>query len=182
VRARPHPPSTARSLAAALAILAAGALSAPAAAAQDASAGTGDPSRPLGPWRVVAQVGSGVVLTPVGFIGGGLATRSVARAVGANETQASDAAYVGAWTTAALTTAAGPSLVGARGPGHGSYASAFVGTLVGGAASFALVRINKRLADRGGEAHPCRLFCAISGVAVFVLPSIGATVGYDMSR
>ena len=159
--------------------LAAAALPRPAAAQAAAS---GDPGRALGPLRVAAQVGSGVVLTPVGFVGGGLATRWVARRLGANETGASRAAYAGAWTTAALTTAAGPSLVGARGPGSGSYAAALAGTLAGGAASFALVRINKRLANRGGESRPCRLVCALSGVAVFLLPSVGATVGYDLSR
>lgn len=177
--ARPNPPRGARRLLGALALAATGAL--PASAAAQGAAG-GDPGRALGPWRVAAQVGSGVVLTPVGFVGGGLATRWAARRLGANETRASDAAYVGAWTAAALTTAAGPSLVGARGPGSGSYSAALAGTLVGGAASFALVRINKRLANRGDESRPCRLVCAVSGVAVFLLPSVGATVGYGLSR
>lgn len=181
MRARQHPfRSAARRLAPTLALaLALVGATANRAAAQD---GTGDPGRSLGPWRVAGQVGTGVVLTPIGFVGGGLTTRWVARRLGANEQHASDAAYAGAWTTSALATAAGASLVGARGPGKGSYSSALVGTVAGGAASFALVQINKRIAARGGEPRPCRLVCALSGVAIFLLPSIGATVGYDVSR
>lgn len=152
------------------------------AAAASRPAAAQDASRPLGAWRVAAQVGSGVALTPVGFVGGGLATRWVARRLGAGEDRASDAAYVGAWTASGLATAAGPALVGARGPGRGSYLSAVAGTAVGGAVSFAIVRINKRLAARDGGTRPCRALCTLSGIAVFLLPSVGATVGYDMSR
>jgi hypothetical protein len=42
------------------------------------------------------------------------------------------------------------------------------------------VRINDRTGD--DPRPPCRIRCTIAAVAVFTLPSIGATVGYDLSR
>ena len=152
----------------------------PGALRAQAAAG-GDPTRSLAPWRMTAQVASGVALAPVGFVAGGLATRATARALGAGEDRASSLAYGGAWTAAALATAAGPALVGARGPGSGSYPAALGGALVGGGMSWAIVRLNK-LAAEEGDPRPCRVVCVVSGLAVGLLPSVGATIGYNLSR
>ena len=143
------------------------------AAAQD------DP-RPLAGTRVAAQVSAGVLATPLGFVAGGVLTEWAAERLGVEDPRASSMALVGAWTGAALATAAAPAAIGARGPGTGSYAAALGGALVGGAGSLLLVRIF----DRGDEVPrpPCRLACTLAAVAVFTLPSIGATVGFNLSR
>jgi hypothetical protein len=133
----------------------------------------------LAPARVAGQVVGGALATPVAFFGGGALTKRVAERLGASEERASRLAYVGAWGLGALGTAAVPALVGARGPGHGSYMAAVGGTLVGGAASWLLVRLNRRADDVD---RPCGVTCTLAGVAVFTLPSIGATVGYNLSR
>jgi hypothetical protein len=157
-----------RSIACALAILA------PAcAAAQDDLPALSAP-------RVAAQVGAGFALMPVGFVAGGKLTKSLALRSGMEEERASSVALRGAWAGAALTTAAGPALVGARGPGSGSYLAAVGGAVAGGLGSALLVRINDRTGD--DPRPPCRIRCTIAAVAVFTLPSIGATVGYDLSR
>ncbi len=137
-----------------------------------------DRSPPLKGVRVLAEVGAGVLGAPVGFLGGGLLTRWSATRLGASEERASHLALVGAWTAAALVTAAGPTIVGTRGPVTGSYAAAVAGTLAGGAISYVLVRLN----DRDRDHRPCRLLCSLSAVGVFLMPSIGATVGFNLSR
>jgi hypothetical protein len=156
---------------AALAALAAGAL--------PPSAGAQEEVRALAPARVAGQLVGGALTTPVAFLGVGALTKRVAERVGASPDAASRAAYVGAWSGSALATAAVPAAIGARGPGRGSYAAALGGTLVGGAASWLLVRVNRR---PDGDERPCRIACTLAGVAVLTLPSIGATVGYDLSR
>jgi hypothetical protein len=125
--------------------------------------------------RVAAQVGVGVVAMPIGFIGGGLATRWVANRFGAPPDGASTAGLAGAYVSAAFATAAGPTLVGAGPHGSGSYFGALGGAVVGGAGSFALVRLN-RLGDAGGVLR------VLSFVGVVILPSAGATLGYDLTR
>ncbi|HET7457654.1 MAG TPA: hypothetical protein VFJ74_08355 [Gemmatimonadaceae bacterium] len=133
----------------------------------------------VGAGAVTAQVALGTIGTVGGFLGGGLATRAVARRMGASDDGARRAAYAGAWTGAALLTPVGPALVGSRGAAHGSYPAALGGTLVGGAASFALVT-----AGRHG-AFGCRWCGPVRGlvaVGVFVLPSVGATVAFNRSR
>lgn len=137
-------------------------------------------ARPLGPARVGAQVAAGTLATPIGFIAGGVLTERVAERLGMDDPRASRVAMVGAWTGAALATAAGPALVGARGPGRGSYPAAVGGAVVGGLGSLLLVRLNDRTGD--DPRPPCRVRCTLAAVAVFTLPSIGATVGYDLSR
>jgi len=87
---------------------------------------------------------------------------------------------VGAWTGAALATAAAPTAIGARGPGTGSYAAALGGTLAGGAGSGAIVRFMNRGSEE--ERGACRVGCALAALAVFTLPSVGATVGFNLSR
>jgi hypothetical protein len=130
--------------------------------------------------RVAAQLGAGVALMPVGFVAGGKLTEWTVERLGIPDPRASRLALGGAWAGAALTTAAGPALVGARGPGGGRYLAAVGGAVVGGLGSALLVRLN----DRTGDAPrpPCRLRCTVAAVAVFTLPSIGAAVGYDVSR
>jgi hypothetical protein len=125
--------------------------------------------------RVAAQVGVGLVAMPIGFIGGGLATRWVANRFGASPDAASSAGLAGAYVSAAFATAAGPTLVGAGPHASGSYFGALGGAVAGGAGSFALVRLN-RLGDAGGVLR------VLSFVGVVILPSAGATLGYDLTR
>lgn len=124
--------------------------------------------------RLAAQAGIGIVAMPVGFIGGGLATRWIATRAGASD-EGSSAGLVGAYVTAVFTTAAGPTLVGPGPHASGSYFGALAGAVVGGAGSFGLVRLN-RLGDAGGVLR------VLSLVAVVALPSVGATAGYDLTR
>lgn len=134
---------------------------------------------PVDAGRATAQVTLGAVGTLGGFVAGGLATRWVARRAGADPDRASRLANVGAWTGAALVTPVAPMLLGSRGDVHGSYPAALAGTLVGGAASLAVVT-----AGRHG-AFDCR-WCAplrvLAGVSAFVLPSLGATIAFNQSR
>lgn len=112
---------------------------------------------------------------PIGFIGGGLATRWTANRLGASEDAASTVALIGAYSGAALATAAGPTLVGAGPHAHGSYFAALGGAVVGGAGSVLLVRLN-RAGDAGSVIR------IISFIGVAMLPSVGASVGYNLSR
>jgi len=133
----------------------------------------------VGAGAVAAQVALGTLGTGVGFVGGGLMTRSAARRLGASADRASSAAYVGAWTGAALLTPVGPAVVGSRGAARGSYPQAVVGTLAGGAASWLLVTAGRHGAFGCRWCGPVR---ALVGVGAFVLPSVGATVAFDRSR
>jgi hypothetical protein len=146
-------------------------------AASPARAQSGTP--PLNGGRVAAQVALGALGTPVGFLGGGVLTKWLVRHLGARDETASSAAYVGAWTGAALATAAGPTLIGSHGRVTGSYLAALGGAVAGGAGSYLLVRVNDRGPD---DDRPCRLRCAAAAAGVFLLPSIGATVGFNLSR
>ena len=150
------------------------ALTAALAGAQQAS----DETPPLQAGRIAGQVALGTVGTLGGFIGGGLATRWAARRMGASQERASRLAYVGAWSTSALATAGGATLLGRHGPVTGSYTAALGGTLVGGLGSYLLVR----LCDNEGAGSRCGPLGGVAGLAVFLLPSIGATVGFNASR
>jgi hypothetical protein len=130
---------------------------------------------PVGAGRAAGQVGAGILGTTVGFVGGGLATRWVATNLGASDDNASSIALAGAYSSAALLTAAGPTLVGPGPHAHASYWSALGGAAVGGLGSVLLIQIN-HLVDLG------RIPRVIGGIAVVVLPSIGATIGYNLSR
>lgn len=134
---------------------------------------------PLQTGRVAGQVALGTVGTLGGFVGGGLATRWAARRFGATEDRASRLAYVGAWTGSALATAGGVTLLGRHGQVTGSYAAALGGTVAGGLGSFLLVRLCD---DDSGRGSRCGPLAPIAGLAVFLLPSIGATVGFNASR
>ena len=145
-----------------------------------ATAAAQEDVRALAPPRVAAQFGAGVLAMPVGFVAGGKATEWVAERAGVNDPRASRVALVGGWAGAALATAAGPSLVGARGPGAGRYLAAVGGALAGGAGSALLVRLNDRTGD--GPRPPCRVVCSLAAAAVFALPSVGATIAYNAGR
>lgn len=130
--------------------------------------------------RLLAEVGAGTAATPIGFIGGGIATRWVARRFGASDDAAGSAALVGAYTVAALATAVPPTLIGQAGRhATGSYLAALAGTAIGGLGSFALIRLNRQ---RGEDSRPCHLICTVSFAGVILLPSVGATTGFNLSR
>jgi len=130
---------------------------------------------PIGVGRVIAQSGVAAVGLPVGFVAGGLATRWVARRLGASEDAASSVAMAGAYLGATAATAAGPALVGAGSHARSSYWAALGGTAIGGVGSFLVARLN-RAVDLGTVPR------VLSTVLVVALPVAGATVGYDVSR
>lgn len=128
--------------------------------------------------RLLAEVGAGVLTTPISFVGGGLATRWVARRFGADDEHASTAALIGAYTIAAFATAVPPTLIGQAGRhATGSYLAALAGTAIGGLGSFALIRLN-----RTNSVHACHVICAVSFAGIILLPSVGATTGFNASR
>lgn len=134
----------------------------------------------LGAPRVAGQLLGATLATPVSFVVGGVATRTVARFLGVGDDMASRFAHVGGWSAAALGTAAGPPLAGRQKGVRGSYPAAVGGAVVGGLLSLGIVQ----LFDDDGESPDfrCNTLCTIAGVAVFVLPSIGATVAWNASR
>jgi hypothetical protein len=125
--------------------------------------------------HVAAQFGVGLVGMPVGFLAGGLGTRWAARQLGADESQASSIAMAGAYTGAALATAAGPVIVGPGEGAKGSYWASLGGAVAGGVGSFLLIRLN-RAVDLGTVPR------IIGAVLVFALPSAGATGLYNATR
>jgi hypothetical protein len=147
-------------------------------ASMDALAQHGQPAVTGG--RIAAEVVSGVAAMPVGFIGAGLASRWVARRFGAGDDAASTAGLIGAYTVAAFATAVPPTLIGQAGRhATGSYLAALAGTAVGGLGSFALIRLNRHTGD---TTPPCRFVCVVSFAGVILLPSAGATTGFNLSR
>jgi hypothetical protein len=87
---------------------------------------------------------------------------------------------VGAYTIAAFATAVPPTLIGQAGRhATGSYLAALAGTAIGGLGSFALIRLNRQ---RGETSRPCHFICAVSFAGVILLPSVGATTGFNLSR
>jgi len=135
---------------------------------------------PIGAGRVAAQVAVGTLALPVGYVGGGLATRQVARWLGASDDAASRAANVGAYAGAALATAGAVSLIGARAAGAGSFPAAVGGAAVGGATSALLVHVFRRPNDAPVKA--CHVGCVLASAVIALLPSAGATAAYDVSR
>lgn len=133
----------------------------------------------LSPVRVGGELVLGVAAMPLGFVGGGLAARAVARRVGADDDVASRVGYAGGYAGAALATAAAVTFVGTRGNQTGSYASALGGAVVGGLGSFALVRLNRRPDE---DDRPCGIGCTAAAAAVFLLPALGSTIAFNASR
>lgn len=164
------------------ATLGAAALSAAGALAPEAAVAQGDPPA-LGAGRVAAQVAAGVPGGAVGYVAGGLATRFVARRLGASDGRASQLADKGAYVGVAVFTAVPPALIGARGPGSGYYVAALGGAAAGGLGSALVARLGHRLyGDRDGRERRCTLGCKALGALAFTLPSVGATVAYNASR
>jgi hypothetical protein len=130
--------------------------------------------------RALGQVGLGTLGLPLGFVAGGVTGDWIAARLNLSDDTADKVAIVGAWTGAALATAGGSTLVGSRGSTTGSYGAAIAGAAVGGIGSYLLIRLNERAADETDE--PCRIRCIVSAIGVVLLPSIGATVGYNLSR
>jgi len=131
---------------------------------------------PVGVGRAIGQGAAGFLGTPIGFVGGGLATRWVSTHwFGASEDRASAIAMWGAYAGGALVTAAGPTLVGPGPHATGTYWGALAGSTAGGLGSFLLIRLN-RAVDLGSVAR------LVGTVAVFTLPAVGATIGYDATR
>lgn len=134
----------------------------------------------LGASRVAGQILGGTLATPIGFVVGGLATRKAARLVGFGDDMASRLAHVGGWTGAALATAAVPPLAGRQKGIEGSYPAAIGGAVVGGLLSWGIVKL---FDDDGENADfSCNALCTVAGIAVFVLPSVGATTAWNASR
>jgi hypothetical protein len=148
------------------------------AAARLAAQGTDVPAQGAG--RVAAQLTIGTLAEPVGFIGGGLAFRAVARRFHMAEDDASRVADIGATIGTALAASSAAALIGSRGPGRGSYPAALGGALAGTGVSGILILINRKTDVEPGK--PCHLTCILTTSAIATLPSIGATVAYNASR
>ncbi len=125
--------------------------------------------------KVGLQVVTGTVVAPVAFVAGGLATKWVARRIGASEQQESSVAYVGAWSLAGIATAAVPPLM-VRG---GTYPAALVGTALGGAAAGLVILAGRRMFRDDAQ---CGVLCTSWGLVSFALPATGATLLYNRSR
>lgn len=138
----------------------------------------GDPGAPSAP-AVAGQLVLGTLATPVGFVGGGLATRWAASRLGASEDAARKAAYVGAYTGAALTTAATVEYLGRTGRVSGSFPVTLGGAVAGELASWGIVELGRELFSDSPE---CNVFCSLLGASAFVMPSVGATLGHALSR
>ena len=133
---------------------------------------------PVSPVRFVGQLSSGLLGMPVGFVAGGLITRSIAHSMGQGEDAASSIALVGAYSGAALATAIGPTVLASRGA-RASYLQSVGGAVAGGLGSVLLIKLNK-IGDPDSRA--CRFVCLASAAAVFLLPSVGATIAANASR
>ena len=125
--------------------------------------------------KIGLQVGVGMVVSPVAFVVGGLATKWVARHAGASEALESRVAYFGAWGLAGLATAAVPPLL-VRG---GNYPAALAGAVAGGVGAGAMVWAGHAMFRDGAR---CGILCTSWGVAAFALPATGATLWYNRSR
>jgi hypothetical protein len=133
-----------------------------------------------GAGRVAAQVTVGTLAEPIGFVGGGLAFRAVARRLRLEEDDASRMADVGAGIGTALGAATAVALIGARGPGAGTFAAAAGGAALGAGLSGVLILVNRKTDVT--PAKPCHITCILTTTAIATLPSIGATVAYNASR
>ncbi len=136
-----------------------------------------DPGAP-GAFTVAGQLTLGTLATPIGYFGGGLATRTVARWVGASDGTARRAAYVGAYTGATLATATTVHYLGRTGQVSGSYPATVGGAVAGGLASWGLVEFGRSRYREG----VCTVLCRVVGISAFLMPSVGATVGHAVTR
>lgn len=143
-------------------------------AGSQAKAQDGAPS--LSAARVTAQVLGGTVAAPVAFLGAGIATKRIAKAMGSDDDRAGRAAYIAAYTGTWLATAAVPAAIGK----DGKFPAALGGSALGMLAAAGLVRVGNWRYD--ADRRECGALCWTMGALVFALPSIGATVVYDQSR
>src|SRR5690606_5921439 len=90
----------------------------------------GDPGAPSVP-AIAGQVALGTLATPVGYVGGGLATRWIATRLGVSDDAARRAAYVGAYAVSTLATAATVEYLGRTGRVAGSFPATIGGTVAG---------------------------------------------------
>jgi hypothetical protein len=133
----------------------------------------------LGAGAVAGQITLGLVGTGVGFVGGGLVTRSLASRLGADEERASTLAGYGAYAGIALLTPVGPMAIGSRGRATGSYLAGVGGAAVGMVGSYLL----KKLGDSGAlDCGACRIPRILAAAGLVLAPSVGATVGFNLSR
>lgn len=141
-----------------------------------ASTGAGAQAPELSVARVASQMALGTLAAPVAFVGGGVATKRIATALGVSNDRAGRAAYVGAYSATWLATAAVPAAIA----GDGKFPAALGGSALGLLASFGVVRLGNWRYD--GDRRECGLLCWTLGAAVVALPGIGATLLYNESR
>lgn len=125
--------------------------------------------------RIAAQVATGSVLTPIGFIAAGWAGKKLATWAGWPEHKAARIGYIAAYTGAAAAAATGPAVVGS----DGRWPVAFVGAAAGIGGSVLAARLGNARYDAG---RPCGVLCWTLGALTVSLPSIGATLAYNASR
>jgi hypothetical protein len=126
---------------------------------------------------VAGQVATGTLGTLVGFVGGGVTTRWIARRLGVSEDNAVRVASVGAFVGVSTVTPVGPALIGSRGDASGSYGSAIVGAAAGALVGLGVKELGKRGAFGGSGP-----VAWVAGLVIAALPSVGATVAYNATR
>lgn len=128
--------------------------------------------------RASSQIAAATVALPIGmFAGIGLgmvipadsANRDVAQIVGG---------IAGGVTGAVVGPAIAVRMIGTGGAPHGNGADAVAGTMAGYAADLVLDEIVARVS----RSHPNGVLKTTAFWANFVLPAIGATLAYDLSR
>ncbi|MBK8247580.1 MAG: hypothetical protein IPK85_09320 [Gemmatimonadetes bacterium] len=125
--------------------------------------------------RVTAQLAAGALLTPIGFFGSGWAAKRLAQRTTWSDARIRRVAFVAAYAGAASAAAAAPTLIGER----GRYPAAFVGAAAGVGVSALTARLGNARYDGGQR---CGVICWGLGAMAIAGPSIGATVGYQLSR
>ena len=138
-------------------------------------AGSQEPLPGVSGARVTAQLAAGALLTPIGFFGSGWAAKRLAQRTSWPEPRVRQVAYVAAYAGAATAAAVGPTLIGDR----GRYPAAFLGAAAGIGVSALTARLGNARYDGGQR---CGLVCWGLGAVAIAGPSIGATVGYQLSR
>jgi hypothetical protein len=120
-------------------------------------------------------VATGTVLTPLGFFGAGWAVKRLAVRAGKESGDASRAAYVAAYTGAAIAASAGPALL----VEEGHIGAALLGAGVGLGGSVLVAKLGNARYDQGRR---CGVLCWTLGGLAVALPSVGATLAWNASR